>query len=126
MDLEARTREFFAAMDDVQVDRILALVSDDARYEVRGVLEPLDKPAYGRYLKAVRRTMPRVRFTLEDVAVKRNVAFAQWRNEGLLASGERFENRGVHVLSWGPDGRVVHATVYTEPEKVRALLSGGG
>ncbi len=111
-------------MDDVQVERILAFFAEDGRYEVRGVLEPMDKAAYARYLKAVHRNMPRVRFTLEDVAVKRNVVFVQWRNEGALASGESFSNRGVHVLSWDQDGKIAHAALYTEPEKVRILLGG--
>src|SRR5688500_20225997 len=83
VDLEARTREFFDAMGDVQVSRILGMFADDGRYEVRGVLEPMDKARYERYLRSVHRRMPHVTFTLEEVVVKRNVVFAQWRATGI-------------------------------------------
>jgi ketosteroid isomerase-like protein len=121
MDLEARTRDLFAAMEDVQVESILPFFAEDGRYEVRGVVEPMGKAAYERYLRTVKRRLPKVAFSLQEVVVKRNVVFAQWRAEGTLADGGDIRYAGLHVLSWDQDGRLTHATAYIEPEAVQAI-----
>lgn len=122
VDLEARVRDLFAAMDDVQVERIRSFFRDDAVYDVQGFIGPLGMAEFEAYLRSVRRGLPTVRFTISDLAVKRNITFVEWRNEGTLADGSEYRNHGVHVLSWAADGRVVHASVYTEPDKVQAAV----
>jgi ketosteroid isomerase-like protein len=122
VDLEARTRELFAAMDGLHVERILSFFAEGGRYEVRGVFDEMDKAAYERYLRAVRRRLASVSFKIGSLSVKRNVAFVEWTCVGLTSDGEPYSNRGVHVLSWDQDGRIAHATVFTEPEKVRELV----
>lgn len=124
MDLEALTREYFAAMEDVQVERILALFDDDGRYEVRGTVGPVDKAGYGRYLQTVKDKVSSIRFTIEELTVKRNIAFVQWSALGEGRDGRPFQYHGVHVLSWNQRGKVTHVTSLIEPALLQRLVGG--
>ncbi|MFA5943922.1 MAG: nuclear transport factor 2 family protein [Candidatus Thermoplasmatota archaeon] len=125
MDLEAKTRDYFAAMDDVQIPRILALFDERGQYEVRGTVGPVGKDGYGRYLEAVRARVKRIAFTIDELTVKRNIVFVQWRAIGESKGGEPFEYHGVHVLSWNQRGLVTHATSLIEPTILQRLVGGG-
>ena len=125
MDLEAKTREYFAAMDDVQVERILALFDERGQYEVRGTVGPVGKDGYGRYLQTVRARVKTIRFTLDEMTIKRNIVFVQWRAIGESKDGQPFEYHGVHVLSWNQRGLVTHATSLIEPTILQRLVGGG-
>jgi ketosteroid isomerase-like protein len=125
VDLEAKTREYFAAMEDVQVDRILALFDDRGQYEVRGTVGPVGKEGYGRYLRTVKERVARISFTIEAMTVKRNIVFVQWRAIGESKDGEPFEYHGVHVLSWNQRGLVTHVTSLIEPTILQRLVGGG-
>lgn len=122
MDLAAMTRDYFAAMDDVQVDRILALFDDDGRYEVRGTVGPVDKEGYEAYLRAVKDRVKSIRFTIEDLTVKRNIVFVQWRALAERSNGEPLAYHGVHVLSWNQRGKVTHVTSLIEPAVLQKLI----
>lgn len=122
MDLEALTRDYFAAMDDVQVPRILELFDPDGRYEVRGTVGPLDRSGYERYLRAVREKVSSIKFTIEELTVKRNIVFVQWSAVGADAQGRPFQYHGVHVLSWNQRGKVTHVTSLIEPGTLQKLV----
>ena len=122
MDLEARTREYFAAMEDVQVDRILALFDDRGQYEVRGTVGPVDKQGYRVYLEQVKERLPRIRFSIEDLTVKRNIVFVQWSAIGETRDSKPVQYHGVHVLSWNQKGLVTHATSLIEPSTLQKLV----
>lgn len=124
VDLEARTREYFAAMQDVQVDRILALFDERGQYEVRGTVGPVGKEGYRQYLESVKRNLPRISFTIEDLTVKRNIVFVQWSAVGEDASGRPVQYHGVHVLSWNQKGLVTHVTSLIEPRTLQRLVGG--
>jgi hypothetical protein len=125
VDLEAKTREYFAAMEDVQVDRILDLFDERGQYEVRGTVGPVGKEGYGRYLRAVKDRVARISFAIEDMTVKRNIVFVQWRAVGESKDREPFEYHGVHVLSWNQRGLVTHVTSLIEPTILQRLVGGG-
>ena len=125
VDLEALTREYFAAMQDVQVERILALFDEDGRYEVRGTVGPVGKDGYERYLRAVKERVRTIRFAIEELTVKRNIVFVQWGAEGEDSDGRRFEYHGVHVLSWNQRGKVTHVTSLIEPASLQRLVGSG-
>ena len=122
VDLEALTREYFAAMEDVQVERILALFDDDGRYEVRGTVGPVGKDGYERYLRAVKDRVGSIRFTIEELTVKRNIVFVQWSAVGDGRGGGPFQYHGVHVLSWNQRGKVTHVTSLIEPATFQRLV----
>ena len=122
VDLEAMTREYFAAMGDLDVDAILERFDEDGRYEVRGTLAPVDKAGYERYLRAVRERIRSIRFTIEDLTVKRNIVFVQWAAVGDDAQGQSFNYHGVHVLSWNQRGKVTHVTSLIEPATFQRLV----
>jgi ketosteroid isomerase-like protein len=122
VDLEAMTRGYFAAMDDVQVDRILALFDEDGRYEVRGTLGPVDKRGYEAYLRGVKAKVRTIRFNIVDLTVKRNIVFVQWTASGIDVAGEAFEYHGVHVLSWNQRGKVTHVTSLIEPGLLQRIV----
>jgi ketosteroid isomerase-like protein len=122
MDLETRAREFFVALESLQPERILALFAETGRYDVHGILEPMDKARYARYLQSVRKRLVEVRFTVSSVVVRRNVIFVEWESQGRLADGQPYRNKGVHILSWDQDGRIAHAAVHTEAHGIRQLV----
>lgn len=122
MDLEARTREYFAAMQDVQVDRILALFDDRGQYEVRGTVGPVSKDGYRKYLEAVKARLPHIAFTIEDLTIKRNIVFVQWSARGQTVDGDAVDYHGVHVLSWNQKGLVTHVTSLIEPQTLQKLV----
>jgi hypothetical protein len=122
VDLEAKTREYFAAMDDVQVERILGLFDDRGQYEVRGTVGPVGKEGYGRYLQAVKDRVRSIRFTIDELTIKRNIVFVQWRAIGEGKDGQPFEYHGVHVLSWNQRGLVTHVTSLIEPRILQRLV----
>ncbi len=122
MDLEAKTREYFAAMEDVQVDRILDLFDERGQYEVRGTVGPVGKEGYGRYLQTVKDRVRTIAFTIEDLTIKRNIVFVQWRAVGTAKDGRPFEYHGVHVLSWNQRGLVTHVTSLIEPAILQRLV----
>lgn len=113
MDLEEKARQFFAALGRAEVHHVLGFFSDDAVYEVQGVLAPMDKPTFERYLQGVRQRLPEATFRIGNVAVKRNVTFVEWSRGGRRSDGTNDEGNGVHVLSWDQDGRIAHAAVQT-------------
>lgn len=122
MDLEARTREYFAAMEDVQVDRILALFDERGQYEVRGTVGPVSKGGYRDYLQTVKDRLARITFTIEDLTVKRNIVFVQWSAVGETREGRPVQYQGVHVLSWNQKGLVTHVTSLIEPATLQKLV----
>lgn len=122
VDLEALTREYFAAMQDVQVDRILELFDDRGQYEVRGTVGPVSKDGYRKYLETVKERLPRISFTIEDLTVKRNIVFVQWSAVGEAREGRPVEYHGVHVLSWNQRGKVTHVTSLIEPATLQKLV----
>src|SRR5687767_2097736 len=122
VDLEAMTRDYFAAMGSLEPDRILAMFDDDGRYEVRGTLAPVDKKGYERYLRAVTERIRSIRFTIEDLTVKRNIVFVQWSAVGEDSQGQSFTYHGVHVLSWNQRGKVTHVTSLIEPATFQRLV----
>lgn len=122
VDLEARTREYFAAMEDVQVDRILALFDDRGQYEVRGTLGPVTKDGYRAYLQQVKDRLPRISFTIEDLTVKRNIVFVQWSAVGETRDSKPVHYQGVHVLSWNQRGLVTHVTSLIDPLTLQKLV----
>ncbi|HUR25452.1 MAG TPA: nuclear transport factor 2 family protein [Candidatus Thermoplasmatota archaeon] len=125
MDLEAKTRDYFAAMDDVQVERILALFDDRGQYEVRGTVGPVGKDGYGRYLQTVKDRVKRIAFTIDELTIKRNIVFVQWHSVGESKDGAPFEYQGVHVLAWNQKGLVTHVTSLIEPTTLQRLVGGG-
>lgn len=125
MDLEAKTREYFAAMEDVQVERILALFDERGQYEVRGTVGPVGKDGYGRYLQTVKDRVRRIAFTIDELTIKRNIVFVQWRALGEAKDGSAFEYHGVHVLSWNQRGLVTHVTSLIEPAILQRLVGAG-
>jgi ketosteroid isomerase-like protein len=125
VDLEALTRDYFAAMEDVQVERILALFDDDGRYEVRGTVGPVSKDGYERYLQAVKDRVASIKFAIEELTVKRNIVFVQWSAVGDDREGKPFEYHGVHVLSWNQRGKVTHVTSLIEPTVLQRLVGAG-
>ncbi len=126
MDLEERARAFFDAMQDVQIERLLDLFADDGIYDVLGVVGPMNKDGYAAYLRSVKRRMPQVSFTIDAMALRRNITFVEWHSVGRLAMGEPIEYHGVHVLSWNQDGRVAHASVHTQRDVVEAVAGVSG
>jgi ketosteroid isomerase-like protein len=124
VDLEALTRGYFAAMQDVQVERILALFDDKGQYEVRGTLGPVGKDGYRHYLEQVKARLPHITFTIEDLTVKRNIVFVQWSAIGKMVDGTPVEYHGVHVLSWNQKGLVTHVTSLIEPQTLQRLVGG--
>lgn len=122
MDLEALTRDYFAAMGRLDPDGILERFDDDGRYEVRGTLAPVDKKGYERYLRAVRERIKSIGFTIEDLTIKRNIVFVQWSAVGEDAQGQSFQYHGVHVLSWNQRGKVTHVTSLIEPATFQRLV----
>lgn len=122
MDLEALTRDYFAAMGGLEVDAILERFDEDGRYEVRGTLAPVDKKGYAAYLRAIRDRIRTIRFTIEDLTVKRNIVFVQWSAVGEDAQGQPFQYHGVHVLSWNQRGKVTHVTSLIEPATFQKLV----
>jgi ketosteroid isomerase-like protein len=122
VDLEAKTREYFAAMEGVQVDRILELFDERGQYEVRGTVGPVGKEGYGRYLQTVKDRVRSIAFTIEELTTKRNIVFVQWRAVGEAKDGQPFEYHGVHVLSWNQRGLVTHVTSLIEPRILQRLV----
>jgi predicted ester cyclase len=122
VDLEALTREYFAAMQDVQVDRILELFDERGQYEVRGTVGPVSKDGYRSYLETVKAKLPRISFTIEDLTVKRNIVFVQWSALGEDDAGRPVQYQGVHVLSWNQRGKVTHVTSLIEPATLQKLV----
>ena len=123
--MEAKTRDYFAAMENVQIERIMALFDERGQYEVRGTVGPVGKDGYGRYLATVRARVKHIAFTIEELTVKRNIVFVQWRAIGESKDGQSFEYHGVHVLSWNQRGLVTHATSLIEPTILHRLVGGG-
>jgi ketosteroid isomerase-like protein len=124
VDLEALTRDYFAAMQDVQVERILAMFDDRGQYEVRGTVGPVDKEGYAHYLRTIKARLPRILFTIEDLTVKRNIVFVQWTAVGERSDGKPMHYHGVHVLSWNQKGLVTHVTSLIEPGTLQQLVGG--
>lgn len=122
VDLEALTREYFAAMQDVQVDRILELFDDRGQYEVRGTVGPVTKDGYRAYLLQVKERLPCIAFTIEDLTVKRNIVFVQWSAVGETVDAKPVQYQGVHVLSWNQRGKVTHVTSLIEPATLQKLV----
>lgn len=114
MDLEQRARSFFLALGRSDLPDVLEFLADGAVYHVHGVLDPMDKPTFHRYLRGVRQRLPHATFHVASIAVKRNVTFVEWSRSGQRSDGTADAGQGVHVLSWDQDGRVAHATVHTK------------
>lgn len=120
MDLEQRARSFFTALGRSEPGEVLDFLADGAVYHVEGVLAPMDKPTFERYLRGVRRRLPEATFSLRAIDVKRNVTLVEWARRGRRSDGTPDEGHGVHVLSWDQDGRLAHATVHTRMPVLRA------
>ncbi|HEX2065256.1 MAG TPA: nuclear transport factor 2 family protein [Candidatus Thermoplasmatota archaeon] len=121
MDLEQRARSFFTALGRSEPAQVLDFLADGAVYHVEGVLAPMDKPTFERYLRGVRQRLPEATFRLASIDVKRNVTLVEWARSGRRSDGTPDEGHGVHLLSWDQEGRVAHATVHT---RVPVLNSG--
>jgi hypothetical protein len=128
MDLEGRTREFFAAHRGLDPARILPFVAADVRVDYVG-LEQVDRAGLERMLEAMHGNLGAlgfgsVEFRLQDVVARRNVTFAQWSCVVERPGRRPVEYPGVHVLVWDRDGLVKEVTVYTDPEPLRRLAVG--
>lgn len=129
MDLEARTKEFFAAHRDLRPTAILPFVAPEARIEYVGALEPMGREGLERMLEAMNSNlaalgMERMEFHLTNVVARRNVTFAQWSCQVDRDGRPPTTYAGVHVLSWNREGLVTDAAVYTDPETIRRLAVG--
>ncbi len=121
VDIPALARQFIQALGQ-SPDQALARCADDVVYDVQGFIGPLNRDALARYLGVVHDRLAEVEFQVEDLVMKRNLVFVQWRNTGILTTGERYENHGVHVLAFDQDGRVCHAQVHTQTDALRRLV----
>jgi hypothetical protein len=129
MDLEARTREFFAAHADLEPARILPFLAPGVHVEYVGALQAVDHSGVERMLEAMHANlaalgMVHMRFHVGSVVARRNVTVAEWTCLVERAGRAPSSHAGVHILSWDRDGRVAHASVYTDPETIRRLAVG--
>ena len=129
MDLEARTKEFFAAHRDLRPGAILPFVAPVARIEYVGALEPMDREGLERMLEAMHSNlaalaMEHMEFRLTNVVARRNVTFAEWSCQVERDGRPPTTYAGVHVLSWNREGLVTDAAIYTDPETIRRLAVG--
>lgn len=129
MDLEARTREFFAAHTDLEPTRILPFLAPGVHVEYVGALETVDHSGVERMLEAMHANlaalgMVHMRFIVGSVVARRNVTVAEWTCEVERAGRPSASHAGVHILSWDRAGLVSHASVYTDPETIRRLAVG--
>ena len=114
MDLEAATRAFVAAVAASDATALGALVAPEAVFEVAKVPGRFTSRKVVAFV--ARRGRP-VRLTVTDLAVKRNVVFAQLHLDGGAGAD------GTLVLSWNQDGQVVHGTMHAELLAWRAAWS---
>lgn len=129
MDLEARTRDFFAAHADLEPDRILPFLSPQVRVEYVGALEALDRAGIERMLRAMHTNlgalgMKSVRFAITGFGSRRNVVFVQWSCQTERKDRPPAMDPGVHIITWDRDGQAVDIKVYTDVEKIRHLAVG--
>lgn len=105
MDLEARTKEFLAAIGTGNESSVLALLSPASQVELNG-RSMAAETVVRKFLPAVGALQ--VALGVEELAVKRNVVFAQ-----LVAKdpGGMVMARGVAVFSWDQKGLLTHLRV---------------
>jgi hypothetical protein len=129
MDLEARTREFFAAHQDLRPERIIPFAAPDVHVEYVDAFVLDGRTRLAQMLEAMHGNlaalgMNEVLFEVHNVALRRNITFAQWTCRIRREGKRELAYEGVHVLSWDRDGLVTHAMVYTDAENIRQLAVG--
>jgi len=128
LDLDQRTRDFFAAHGRLDPAALGPFLSQDLVVEYVG-LETLDRAGLDAMLRAMHRNLgplgiARLDFRLHSVILRRNVAVAEWVCHAERPNRSATETAGVHLLVWDREGLLTRATVYTDPEPLRHLSVG--
>lgn len=121
MDLEERTREFFAALGAGPASAVLAFLAPDAIFEVSGLLPPIGLDKLDPMLRRAYSPKPPVTVRLDAMKVKRNVAFAGWTATGDIPGGGPGEMEGLAVIAWDQRGKVVRLDIHLGPEAAKRL-----
>lgn len=126
MDLEAATRDFFAALNAGRADEVIALLAPDAVAEVPGVLPPIGLAKLDPMLRRFVAAKNPIKIGLMAMKVKRNVAFTGWRAQGDMpsaftgiAGGGALE--GLAVLHWDRDGKISRLDVHLGEDVAKNL-----
>jgi ketosteroid isomerase-like protein len=121
MDLEERTRNFFAALDTFRPEDALAHVGEGAVIELGNRV--LDREGYGRAIEAKQRHLAAGRHHVLGVAVTGSKSMAEWEFRAALSSGEPLRTRGVHVLEWDGD-RLTRIVVHGDTAAISRIVAG--
>jgi len=120
-DREALMRDYLAAWNARDADRIASFFADDAVYDDQGA----GAVARGRdqiraHAARVHAGFPDLHFELVRAAHGEDFTAGEWRSrmthggdfEGLAPTGRVVESSGVDVATVGPDDRIVHLASY--------------
>jgi steroid delta-isomerase-like uncharacterized protein len=139
--MEAREqlmRDYLAAWNDRDAERVGSFFADNAVYEDHGAGETArGRSAIASHVARVHRGFPDLRFELVRAAHGEGFTAGEWRSRmthagefsGLAPTGRVVESSGVDVATVDDEGRIVHlASYYDGAEIMRALglLPGRG
>jgi ketosteroid isomerase-like protein len=98
--IEKTSIDFFAFLNLRDLDRLKALLREDARLDF-----PKTQPLLGldrilKFLHLLLRQYPELTFTLHRTIVQGNRGAVHWTNHGKNRRGEPYENEGVTLLEF--------------------------
>lgn len=114
-------RDYLAAWNARDAERIASFFTEDAVYDDRGAGAVMRGPAQIRaHAAKVHAAFPDLSFELVRAAHGENFTAGEWRSrmthrgeiEGLAATGKVAESGGVDVATLDPEGRITHLVSY--------------
>jgi steroid delta-isomerase-like uncharacterized protein len=120
-DREALMRDYLAAWNDRDADRIASFFSEDAVYDDRGAgAVARGREAIRDHAARVHAGFPDLHFELVRAAHGESFSAGEWRSrmthggvfEGLAATGRTVESAGVDVATLDGEDRIVHLASY--------------
>ena len=124
-DLTAATRaaldRFYAAYTSGDLERMLALMTDDVTVSFIGHGTFHGKAEARPYMTWAGTQLPRLDFRVIHKIVDGDRAAVTWDETGVTKRGDTWEAKGVDVYRIR-DGKVVEITVYSDTEKMSRLL----
>ncbi len=121
MDLEERTRAFFAAIRSGPAPAILDFLAEDALFEVIDLLPAIGVPKVDAMVRRAYATTSPVDVRLVALKIKRNVAFAGWKAKGNIPGGGPGDMEGLAVVHWNRDGKISRLDIHLGPEAAGRL-----
>ena len=122
----ATIRSLFAAISAGDLDTAVSLYTDDGPTysfpRALGVEPCTGKAAIRRlYQQMCARFRAPLQFVPRHIVVEGNIGVIEWDHTATTIAGNAYENSGVHVVEFTPDGLIQHVRGYLDASPILRL-----